>query len=291
MSAVRGVAAVACVVLVLSVSGASTWMYSDAFFSVSSFSSSWHWLEGEHHYAEFHFYRICTDQSIMLLEVLVSVPATRGVSPPPTQAVQVRLRPIGGRWTTRRVTLHLTRNRASDWIYEGQTLLSRRALQFGSNLEVRVDPVSWDQTVGVYPGSVRVLASAGGAVSTDALVSSVDVRAGTELGVGGPLTADGSGASAVHTGSLPASGDETAGELLYRLPLSTGQRLLLQVEFTGGGGALQLVSPGTETVAAVGGEGSLHISYRAHVAGTWTVRLIREEGGEVRYRLRMETSG
>ncbi|MFO8034899.1 MAG: hypothetical protein R6U88_07095 [Candidatus Bipolaricaulota bacterium] len=295
MKASWGATGVVGVLLALSVCGSGAWMYPDGFYAASGSTSSWNWLETCHHYAQFQFQRLPTEQSALLMEVLVSVPASAEVEARPTQAVRIRVRPTGGSWTSRQVLLHLTQDRDSDWIYEGQLVLSRRALQIGTNLDVRLRPASWNQTLGVYEGSVRVLSSVEERADEVRIAEGRDdpVREGglarTALGAGGPFAPDDGGATGVHAGSLSPTEYTLEDPLAYRVPLSVGQWLRLQVEFTGGSGVLELVCPDGDSVAAVEGTGNLALSYRAHAGGTWSVRLVREEDEEVRYRLRMET--
>ncbi len=298
MKAGWGATVLVSMALALSVCGSGTWLYPNDFYSASASSSSWHWLETCQHYARFQFHRLPVEQSTVLLEMLVSVPALTETRPPATQAVRVQVRPTGGSWTSRQVALHLTQNRGSDWIYEGQIVLSRRALQIGTNLDVWLEPVSWNQPLGVYEGSVRVRSPMVRAVAAESIAlpstpapASAAAFAGATLGAGGPLIADESGGAAARSGTLSPTSGSGEDSLSYRLPLSAGQWLLLEAELTGGSGELKIISPGGRTVAVAEGTGKLELSYRAYVGGIWTVRLEREIGEEVRYRLRMETSG
>lgn len=287
MRASWGVTVTVGALVALSLCSSGAWLYPNSFYSASGSSSSWHWLEGNQHYAGYQFQRLPTERSALLLEVLVMAPVRAGAALPSTQAVRVQVRATGGSWTSHRVILHMTQDRGSDCLYQGHLLLSRRALQIGTNLDVRLEPISWNQELGVYEGSVRIRAPLDWqhTESVIALASSASATAG----VGGPLNVADFAGSAAHSGTLTASPDND--RLSYLLPLSVRQWVRLEVEFTGGSGCLQLVSPAGRTVAMVEGAGKLDLSYRTHVSGTWSVLLDRESGREVRYTLRMETSG
>jgi len=292
MKASRLVTLVMGMVLAVTAGAFAAWEYADAVIYSSGSSGSWNWLEGDGQYAKYEFRGLGTDQQWLLFDILVSISAVAGSEPSPEQSVRLKFRPTGGSWSSREVGLHLRRRDGAELIYQGQVVLSRRTLGIGTNLDVLLEPASWRQGVGVYEGSVRVLHSPPDgreAMQPDQETDPIRhaVMVGGTAGQEEPPATEVKRAVGVHSGELGPVADEP---LCYGLPLASGQRLWLQVDFTGGG-ALELVCPDGETMASVDGTGKLSIFYTATTSGRWSVLLRRESPDEVSYRLRIEIEG
>ncbi len=294
----RKTATVVCAVLAVSIAGTAAWIYSDAYYCVSASDQPGHWLEADGHYARFQFHRIPLDMSTLVFDVLVFVPAVRGEQPAATQSTLVRLRPTGGPSTTHRVVLALMRNGEDYFAYAGQLVVSRRALRVGTCLEVRLERTHWQQVLGITEHSVRLRCPAvdvgtAGRMAQFPPPTTVHESplGGTALGVGGPLTVRDVDAPVERTGVLPRDRGIVEETRRYLVPLIRGEHIALEITFTGGSGALQLVAPDGTLSASVRGEGALELSYRADQDGDWALRLVRETEGNIRYNLRIETAG
>lgn len=298
MSLVRNTTLVLCAVLAVSVVGAAAWIYSDSYYCVSASDLPGHWLDAEGHYARFQFHRIPLSMNTLVFDVLVFVPGSLDVEPPTAQAILLRLRPTGGPWTSHRVVLELVRNGGSYFAYAGQLVVSRRALRLGTCLEVRLERTHWDQVLGITEHSVRLRCPAAD-VGTGGRMAQFPAPTAlheTPLGdtvqaVGGPLTAFEVARPVERTGELPAERGIVEETRRYVVPLIRGERIALNVTFTGGSGALTLVAPDGTSSASVRGEGELELSYRADQNGNWELHLARETEANIRYTLKIETAG
>ncbi|GEM_PF-6284736 len=278
--------------LSLSAGTSAAWEYADGVIYASGTSESWHWLNSNGHYAKYQFRGLSTDQQWLLFDILVCTTVVADLEPSSVQTVRLSVRPTGGSWSSREVQLHLRRRDSSEFLYQGQLVLSRRTLGIGTNVDVLLEPTCWRQALGVYEGTVRVLPSTSNSSVTMQPDEETDpIRHAVMVGgMGGDpehSVTDEQKAVGIHSGQLGLAADEP---LTYRLPLSEEQKIWLTVDFTGGG-TLELVCPSEDTVAAVEGEGSLSVFYTAHTSGRWSVLLRSKAEDEVRYRLRIEIEG
>ncbi len=298
MSIARNSVLVVCGVLALSVVGAAAWIYSDSYYCASSADHAGSWLDEEHHYARFQFHRIPLDMNTLVFDVLVFVPGSPEVRPAATQTVRVRLRPTGGPTTSHQVVLELMRNGGSYFAYTGQLVVSRRALQVGTCLEVRLERAHWQQMLGITEHSVRLRCPAADVGTAGRMAQfpgpttiHETTLGGTALGVGGPMSPLEEDRPVERTGALPVEREAVEATRRYIVPLALGEHIALRVTFTGGSGALTLVAPDGTPAAAVRGEGELELSYRVDQDGDWQLHLARETDGNIRYALRIETAG
>lgn len=258
---------------------ATSWLYAEQFVCTGEGGDTWHWVAADGQQARFQF-ALPQRLDLVVLDVTVCIPTPRVDD----QEVIVRVRGLTGRWTSFRVPVRLAQNSAAHPVYNGQLVISRRALGLGSTLHVALEQGLWSQSLGTHEGSVRLLTASPSIDREPTRLPQViqvieHTNADTRLTWEGELRAAGEMGSSVgfsHNGVLEIPDhrlDESDWDW-FRINLTVGQVLHVRVELARGACTVDILAPDGRMAARLHGGTVLEITYVADKEGAWYVGLL-----------------
>ncbi len=262
----------------------------EGFASTGQAYAGWYWISRGTQ-ARWEFLSLpSTSDPFLCLEAFLCLPVADGPLP---AEIEVRFQiETGAGPGSRLYVARLGRTMVGESyaMYFGQVFLSRRDLEVGSRLIVRLHGSQAEVPLGVHPSSVRValsttpaLASAAPAsevVGAAAVASSTPTQPARALPLSvspdsAPFLAPGT-----YRGELGWAGPYTApiGRGLYKVNLRAGEIVTVRIE-TESSCVLSLRDPSGRKVGEVEGSSWLGLEYRAQVGGAWQILISCREGG------------